>query len=108
MKIQTPTQFETFTDGVCDVYAVKDNKLGDKIMTLNFGDQVIGAKRYYSARAASIEITRLIRVPRQLSITGIERVVITGNKYKIEQVQHINDSNPPKTVLSLYKIGVMV
>lgn len=105
MKIQTPTEFLTFTDGFCDIYTVKGNKLDVKLLTLCFGDRVIGFKRHYAARAANSEITRMIQVPRQPSIDAVNRAVINGAEYKIEQLQQLPDTNPPVTVLTLRKIG---
>lgn len=106
MKIKTPTEFLTFNNGTCDIYNVKGNKISDKLMTLCFGDRTVGMKRYYAARAATVEINRLIQVPQQLDITPGNRVVISNNEYKIEQVQQLNDTNPLVTVLTLRKIGV--
>lgn len=106
MKIQTPTEFLTFTDGLCDIYSVKNNQLDSKIMTLCFGDRTVGVKRYYAARAASVEVTRLIQIPWQPSIEAVaHRAVIGGTEYKIEQVQQLNDTNPPVTLLTLRKVG---
>lgn len=107
MKIKTPTEFLTFNDGVCDVYEVKQNQLANKKMTLCFGDRTVGMKRFYAARAATVLINRLIQVPRQLSITAKDNVVIDNTRYKIEQLQQINDTNPPVTILTLRKIGVI-
>jgi hypothetical protein len=107
MKIKTPTEFLTFNDGLCDIYNVKGNKISDKLMTLCFGDRTVGMKRYYAARAATVEINRLIQVPQQLSITASNRVVIDNNEFKIEQVQQLYDTNPPVTVLTLRKIGLI-
>lgn len=105
MKIQTPIEFLTFTDGFCDIYSVKGNKRDQKLLTLCFGDRTVGMKRFYKARAASTEIDRVIQVPRGLSIEADHRAVIDGTEYKIEQVQQLYDTNPPVTVLTLRKIG---
>ena len=101
MKIETPTEFLTFTSGYCDIYSVKGNKRDQKKMTLCFGDRTVGMKRYYAARAATTEINRLIQVPQQLSITANDRVLIDANEYKIVQLQQLNDTNPRVTVLTL-------
>lgn len=106
MKIQTPTEFLTFSNGICDIYSVSGNKLSDKIMTLCYGNRTVGMKRFYAARAASTEIDRLIQIPRQLSITVDQNVVIDKIRYRIEQLQQLNDTNPPVTLLTLHKIGV--
>lgn len=105
MKIRTPTEFLTFSDGLCDIYSVKGNRPDMKLMTVCFGERTVGMKRFYAARAASTEITRLIQVPRQPAIEAVNRAVIGGTEYRIEQVQHIIDSNPPATLLTLRKIG---
>lgn len=107
MKIQTPTEFLTFNDGQCDIYTVSGNKLGDKIMTLCFGKRTVGMKHFYAARAASTEITRLIHIPLHEDVTAENNVVISGNRYRIEQSQNLYDTNPPVTVLTLRKIGVI-
>lgn len=104
MKIQTPTEFLTFNNGLCDIYTVKANQRDEKLMTLCFGDRTIGFKRHYAARAANSEISRLIQVPLQTSIDAIHRVVINGEEYKIEQIQQLRDTNPPATVLTLRRV----
>ncbi len=101
MKIQTPTEFQTFNDGFCDIYSVTGSRRDKKLMQLCYGDRVIGYKRHFAARAASTEINRLIQVPLQLSITADNRAVINGAEYRIEQVQQLKDANPPVTVLTL-------
>lgn len=103
MKIQRPTEFLTFTSGTCDVYAVSGNKLADKLMTLSFEDRTVGFKRHYAARAAGSQIERLIQTPLRREISAVNRVVIDGTEYKIEQAQHLADTNPPATVLTLRK-----
>lgn len=106
MKIKMPTEFLTFNDGRCDIYSVSGNKLKDKLMTLYFGNRVVGMKRFYAARAASTEITRLIQIPLHEDVTAENNVVISGIRYRIEQSQNLYDTNPPVTVLTLHKIGV--
>ena len=108
MKIQTPTEFLTFNDGKCDIYTVSGNKLTAKIETLDYGKRTVGFNRYYAARAASVKITMLIQIPQRLYITPEQHnAVISGNRYKIEQVQELNDTNPRATVLTLNMIGVV-
>ena len=105
MKIQTPTQFLTFNDGSCDIYSVKGNKLDMKILTLCYGNRTVGMKRFYAARAASTEITRLIQIPLREDVTTENRAVIGKAEYKIEQAQYLYDTNPPATLLTLRKVG---
>lgn len=103
MKVKTPTEFQSFNDGFCDIYTVKNNKRDALKMRLCYGEKTVGYKRYYTARAAGALITRLIQVPRQTTIDATDRVVIGGDEYKIEQVQHVADTNPPVSVLALRK-----
>ena len=105
MEIKTPTEFLTFNDGKCDLYSIKGNKLDVKQLTLNYGNRTVGMKRFYSARAATVRIDRLIQVPLLLSISSNNRIVLYGVEYKIEQVQHLYNTNPKATLLSLGKIG---
>ena len=106
MEIKTPLKFETFTDGLLDIHNVSGNKLAEKVETLSFGNQVIGVKRNYAARSVNVEINKLVRVPLREYLTNKHNAVISGERFKIEQVQHIHDSNPPKTVLTLRQLEI--
>jgi len=107
MKINTPTEFLTFGDGQCDIYEVKGNQLVGKKMTLNFGERTVGMKRLYAARTASSEVNRLIQIPQMRSVTTKDAAIIDKIKYKIDAAQHLNDTNPPITVLTLLWIGAV-
>lgn len=107
MKIQTPTEFLTFNSGSCDIYSVKGNKLDTKLLTLCYGNRVVGFKRHFAARAASTEINQLIQIPLRENVTTENRAVIGKAEYKIEQAQNLYDTNPQATVLTLKKIGVV-
>jgi hypothetical protein len=108
MKIKTPTEFLTFHDGQCNICEVKGNQLAGRKMTLDFGERTVGMKRLYTARAASSEINRLIQVPQMRSVTVKDNAVIGTTRYKIDAVQHLNDTNPPVTVLTLVWIGATI
>lgn len=106
MKIKTPLEFMTFRDGVCDIYAVRENKLDViKAANVNYGNRVIGVNRYYAARAATVKIHRLIQIPVQHTVTPQDNVVIGGERYEIEQLQELRDTCPPVMVLTLRKFG---
>ena len=108
MKIQTPTEFLTFDDGKCAIYEVKSNKLADQpVETLDFGERTIGVRRFYAARTASSEISRLVHVPQRRYITAKHNAVIDGTRYKIDAAQHLNSTNPPVTVLTLLVMGAI-
>ena len=107
MKIKTPTEFQTFTDGACDVYSVSGNRLGDKIRTVPFGAQTTTYQRYYAARAASTRIDRVIRIPMYSDVDDTRNLVIGHERYKIEQAQPLFDTNPPCIILSIRRVGVI-
>lgn len=100
-------EFEAFNDGIVDFYTVKGNRPDRKLLTMRYGEKVVGVTRFYAARAATTSIDLLIRVPQHRGITAEHNAVIGGMRYKIEQVQHIGDTYPPTTVLTLKKLGVM-
>ncbi len=95
-------KFETFNDGVVHIHAADDkDRINEEIEKYNFGERVIGIKRYYSSNAVNVNISRLVRIPQQREIDTSMIAKIGGNEYKIVQVQHINDTNPKTTDLSL-------
>jgi len=103
--IKTPTKFETFTSGICELWTVASGKLTVKRATFHYGNRVIGMKRFYAAKAATVDINKLVHIPRYEDISSMDAVVIDSERYKIEQIQHISDTNPPITVLTLRQIG---
>lgn len=108
MKIKTPTEFQTFNSGLCDIYEVVGNKLAEQPKNvMRFGERVIGYKRYYAARTATTEINRLIHIPLCENVDAHDNVVIDKVRYKVEQIQHLRDTNPSVTVLTLRKVGVV-
>lgn len=107
MKIQTPTEFLTFNSGVCEIYEVKGNQLVNKLESLPFGDRVIGYKRAYVAKTASNEISRLVHVPLRESIVPNQNAIIKGIRYRVDLAQPLYDTNPPVSVLTLFRLGVM-
>lgn len=107
MKIKTPTQFQTFDSGVLDVYSVENNRTGEMLFSLPFGDRTVGMQRFYTARAASVKLDRVIYVPMHGQIEpGKNRIGIADTIYSIVQIQNLRDTNPPVYLLSLQKSGV--
>lgn len=109
MKIKMPNiEFQTFNDGVLYLFETdKDNKIIEKTKkNLRFGNRTIGVKRYYSARQNDIELKKVIHIHRNLNVVTDMAAVIDNTRYKIEQVQHYADTNPPVTVLSLSQRGL--
>lgn len=107
MKIKTPIEFLTFNDGVLNLFETNDD---DEIIksTLNehrFGNRVVGVNRYFAARTNDIELSKVVHIHRNLSVTPAMAAVIGKTRYNIVQVQQLSETNPPVTVLSLEQQG---
>lgn len=105
MKIKTPTEFVNFRDGICKIYALEGNRPCEKLIERHFEDRTVGMKRYYAAKGAGLTIEKLIYIRYTALSPEFHAIVIGDNQYRIEQVQHLYDTNPPTTALSLRKTG---
>lgn len=103
---------QPYTSGLVTIYSVTDSarlgyqpvqSLTQKIQ-LRYEEQRLGIQRYYEAQQNQIEVERVIRVPRAVSITN-QDVAITedGRQYRIDLVQNA-DVYPPSLDLTLAKI----
>lgn len=109
MKIETPTEFLTFCDGLCEIRRIEKNKPGESLATVHYGDRSITAKRYYTARAASEKVDKLIQVPahpRFVPDVGL-CCIINNVRYDIDAVQYLPAVNPPSYILTLRHVGVV-
>lgn len=105
-------EFQKFNDGIADIYSVENvSEKGDRPKEvlklkyrLRFSRRTIGVKRYYEAMQAQVRLSNLIRVPVRNDISPQDVAVISGRQYRIEQVQHIGDTLPPTTLLSLSRL----
>ncbi|MDE7445891.1 MAG: hypothetical protein K2N15_09370 [Lachnospiraceae bacterium] len=98
-------KFEEFNDGIISVYNVNNEyKLEKAKSGLRFGNENVGITRHYAARAADTRIDRVIHVLRQQDIKPHQVVVIEGEQYDIDKTDHIKDTLPPITKLSLIKL----
>lgn len=108
MQIKTPVEFQTYNDGVIDIYETDDNGellLIPKFTDIHFEKRIIGAMRSFVAAQEDIKFTDLIRIPCINSISNYDMVIMGGCKYEIKQIQNIFDTNPPSIDLSLNKKG---
>ena len=108
MKIKSTVDFLTFNDGILRLFETDND---DAIIAASekkypFGEQVIGVKRYFAARSNDIELKKVIHIHRNLAAVTDMAAVIGNTRYKIEQVQHPMNTNPPCTVLSLSQRGL--
>jgi hypothetical protein len=106
MKIKTPTEFETFNSGICEIWKTERNRPKEKLCSLHYGEQATTYRRYFSARAAQVRIDKTIHVPKRSGLEYGQRVKLGGEWYTTEQVQPLDGTNPPVCVLSLRKLEV--
>lgn len=106
MKIKTDTEFTSFSDGVCDIYTIDDDKNKmDKYTGLGFSNRVLGYNRVFVAAANQVMANRVIRIPQIYNIDNHDTVEIKGvGKYSVELVQSIYDTNPPSIDLTLRQL----
>lgn len=103
MKIKTDPEFTSFADGVCDVYSADETgKDVVRYAGLGFERRFLGLSRVFAARAAQVQINRVIRIPSLPGVDNHDLVEISGEgRYTIELVQLIADANPPCLDLTL-------
>lgn len=114
MKIQTPIEFQTFNDGVCTVYSVGNiaalgNRPKDgltvKLRRVPYERRKLGVTRYYTAKQAGVKVDDVIRIPRNTSVSSQDVCALEdGAQYQVRQVQHIGDTLPPSTDLTLQRL----
>lgn len=102
---------QTFTDGIASICKVEDvaevGKAPKPHITevkykLRYEEKRVGVTRFYSARQAQIVIDKVIRVLRVPDINTNDIVVLsTGQKYRIDQVQKVEDVYPDCMDISL-------
>lgn len=101
---QMNTKFEGFNDGIVDIYNVNsDEKLEKAKSGLRFGNENVGITRHYAARAADTRVDRVIHILRQQDIKPHQVAVIEGEQFDIDKTDHLKDTLPPITKLSLLK-----
>lgn len=108
MKIKLPTEFQSFKDGVCDIYNKDEEGLRiNKYNSLAFDNRVLGFNRHYAAKAVQVQTNAVIRIPQVNGIDTHDILEIKNiGKYNIELVQYINDVNPPSIDLTLRQLEV--
>lgn len=108
-------EFLQFNDGITDIYSVGNiappgdkprEGLTLKYEGLRYEEKTIGVKRYYEAMQANVQLDELIQVPMHKDISSQDVAVIGSKQYHIDQVQHVNDTCPPSSKLSLSRLEV--
>lgn len=104
---------QEMNSGVVKIYSVEDSaqpgyqpkpSLTLKL-TLRYEEQRLGINRLYLSRQNQAEIEKVIRVPRQDSISNQDVAILeSGSQYSINYTQTVQDIYPPCLDLSLVKI----
>lgn len=104
---------QELNSGVVYIYSVEDSaqpgyqpKPALKLkLTLRYEEQRLGINRLYLSRQNQAEVEKVIRVPRQDSISNQDVAILeNGSQYSIDYTQTVQDVYPPCLDLSLVKI----
>lgn len=106
---------QTYNDGIVKIYAVEDvaepgYRPEEKLVlknTVRYQERQLGIQRYYAGRQNQVQIERVIRVPRGVSV-DTQDVAVTedGHQFRIDMVQGALDVWPASLDLTLAKIAV--
>jgi hypothetical protein len=104
---------QEINSGVVKIYSVEDSaqpgyqpkpSLNLKL-TLRYEEQRLGINRLYLSRQNQAEIEKVIRVPRQDSISNQDVAILeNGSQYSINYTQTVQNVYPPCLDLSLVKV----
>ena len=109
MKPKTDLETETFNDGVCSIFDTDEQ--GDHVVKypcIRFQNRTVVSKRFFEAAVAQVEINAVIRIPQKRDVSRSDIAVIGNEAYKIEQVQHLDMTNPAVTDLTLRQIELLL
>lgn len=104
---------QELNSGVVYIYSVEDSaqpgyqpKPALKLkLTLRYEEQRRGINRLYLSRQNQAEVEKVIRVPRQDSISNQDVAILeNGSQYSIDYTQTVQDVYPPCLDLSLVKV----
>ncbi len=101
------SQFKEFNDGKVKIYMEDENGMlrQSGIPEMRFGDENVGYRRHYAAKAADMEITRLIHVPIIVSEIPVNSyAVISDEQYSIEKTDTYKEEKPPIHKLTLCRL----
>lgn len=104
--------FLSFNSGIVNIYSVENvAEKGDKPdlqlkhkWKLRFEYQTVGVQRFYIAQQSDIKLSQLVRIPQRLDINTHDVAIVDGIQFDIVQVQHIYDTKPVCTLLSLEEL----
>ena len=111
--IRNRLKLENYPDGVVKIYAVTGQNtasgMPEEVLTfketLRYRERTVGVQRYYNAMQAGVTVQVVLRCPRRLTVSAQDVAVMpSGQQYRIQQVQHVEDSNPPSMDLTLEEV----
>lgn len=108
MKQIKMKDFTSFNDGICSIYSEdEEGHKKYKYERLGFTERTLGYKRYFTAKAAQVKTSAVIRIPRIKGIDNHDILEIRGiGKYDIELIQNVSDSNPLSLDLTLRELEI--
>ncbi len=104
---------QSFNDGLVHICTVEDvarvgrqpKKSLHPRCTLRYEERSLGIQRYYSAKQANVQISRVIRVPKGPEISTLDAAIThDGRQYSITMVQAVANVYPPCYDLTLSEI----
>lgn len=113
MKIKTSVVFQTFNDGIGQIFEVRNQaEAGDKPegkLELLYGRvpyerRTAGVTRIYYASLEGVEISGVIRIPKAFRVSNHDACQIGGDLYEIRSVQEVTETIPPAQDLALRKV----
>lgn len=104
--LQKPKKTQTFNDGICDIsIVVGDGEEPESLYkNLRFGNKIFGYKRFFTAAANDVRISKVIRIPYVPGIDTDCTISIGDDDYEIKMMQTIDDVAPTCFELTLQKV----
>lgn len=113
MRITTPIAFQTYNDGICQIYRTGNIAVPGlmpkkgmelKYKRIPFEKRTIGVKRHYLAKQENVQLSEVIRIPESDGISPQDICKIGDTQYAIEQIQRLRDVVPASMDVSLRRL----
>lgn len=108
-KSKKKLQFETFQDGVCNLWQLDKAKKPVPLRKgIRYRQRTVGERRNFDAEQNGHTIQKLIRIPRMDIVTSGVFVTIGSQQFKVLQAQTILDTVPQCTDLTLENPDILI
>lgn len=113
MQIKRNVPFQTFNDGICRIYSVKNvgekgnlpiMGLEEKASRVPYERRRVGVGRFYSAKKENIKIELMIRIPEAFDVSPNDICILGETQYEVEQAQEARDVMPGAKDLALKRV----